>query len=145
MISIKTAEEIKIMRQAGKHLAKIFKKIARQVKPGVSTFELDQLAEKLIREIGAESAFKGYLPDTARPNQKNGYPATLCTSLNFEVVHGLPSRERILKTGDIVGLDCGIKWQNYFSDMAMTLAVGQINPVAQKLFSGHQKGSRISY
>lgn len=143
MINIKNSEEIKIMRQAGHYLAQIMKKITWQIKPGISTFELGELAEKLIREAGAESAFKGYLPDTVRnvdtSKYRVGYPAALCTSLNNEVVHGIPSKERILKEGDIVGIDCGLKLNGYFSDMAMTLAVGKISPLAKKLLTVTKK------
>jgi len=131
MISIKTSEEIKIMRQAGRILAQVMKKVARQVKPGISTFELDEMAEKLIKNFGAEPAFKGYQPDTVY-NQK-GYPATLCTSINNEVVHGIPSPNRFLKEGDIIGLDCGVKFQDYYADMAITLPVGKINSEARRL------------
>ncbi|MGC9049200.1 MAG: type I methionyl aminopeptidase [Patescibacteria group bacterium] len=139
MIPIKTSEEIEIMRQAGKYLAQIMREIARQVKPGISTFELDELAEKLIRQIGAESAFKGYLPDTVQPNHRSGYPATLCTSINNEVVHGIPNKNRFLKNGDIVGIDCGLKLKGYFSDMAITLAVGKVGPAAKKLLNVTKK------
>lgn len=140
MIPIKTAEEIKIMRQAGRILAQVMRRIARQIRPGISTFELDEIAEKLIRKYGAEPAFKGYLPDTVRDIEiSKGYPATLCTSINSEVVHGLPSRNRILRDGDIIGIDCGLKLNGYYADMAITLAVGKISPLAKKLLKVTKK------
>lgn len=128
------------MRQAGHYLAQVMKKIARYVKPGVSTFELDELAERLIKSRGAEAAFKGYLPDTYRSiDRSKGYPATLCTSINNEVVHGLPDKNRLLKNGDIIGIDCGLKLNGYFSDMALTLAVGEISSLAEKLLAVTKK------
>jgi methionyl aminopeptidase len=135
MIPIKTAEEIEIMRQAGHSLAQVMKKVSRAVRPGVSTLELDNLAAALISQSGAQSAFKGYLPEAMKSKNQAGYPATLCTSLNSEVVHGIPTEVRILKSGDIVGLDCGLMKNSYFADMAVTMAVGQINPLAKKLLT----------
>lgn len=137
MIPIKTSKEIEIMRQAGHYLAQVMKKIAPMVRRGISTLALDELAEKLIRKYGAEPAFKGYLPDTVRNTDiskyRVGYPATLCTSINNEVVHGIPSQKRILKDGDIIGVDCGLKLNGYYADMAITLAVGKVSPLAKKL------------
>jgi len=123
MINIKTPEEIKIMRQAGKLLAEVIKKIVPLVQRDVSALELDKLAEKLILEAGAKPVFKGF---------KN-YPATLCISINNEVVHGIPTQEKIFKDGDIVGLDCGLRYNGYCADMAVTVPVGKISRHAQKL------------
>lgn len=123
MVSIKTAEEIKIMSQGGKILAKILKNIAKSAKPGASTFELNQLAGEEIEKYKAKPAFKNY----------RGYPFILCTSVNEEVVHGFPLAKKILKSGDIVGLDLGIEYKGYFTDMAITCPVGKISPLAKKL------------
>ena len=122
MISIKTQEEIKIMAEGGKILVEIMKELERKVKPGITTKELDELAEELIFKSGGEPNFKGH----------EGFPATLCTSINEEIVHVAPSN-RVLKEGDILSLDMGMKYQGYHSDMAITLPVGKISPEAQRL------------
>lgn len=131
MISIKNEKEIQIMRQAGLILSNVIKKVGQHVGEGVSTLELDQLAEELIYQAGAKPAFKGYGEDP--------YPATLCTSINEEVVHGIPKKNRILKNGDIIGLDCGVKYKGYYSDMAITLPVGEIPIKTQKLLNTTKK------
>ena len=104
-IIIKTPEEIKILREGGKRLASVLYKVKEKVVPGVSTYELDQYALKLIRDMGDEPAFLNYRPDGA----ETPYPASLCVSVNDEVVHGIPSPDRILKEGDIVAIDLGLK------------------------------------
>ncbi|MCD6471254.1 type I methionyl aminopeptidase [bacterium] len=129
MIVIKSQSEIEIMAQAGKILSSILKKIARKLKPGISTLELDRLAENLIIEAGCKPAFKGY----------SGYPATLCISINDEVVHGIPSAKRIIKNGDIVDLDLGLKYKGYYSDMSRTYGVGKISQRAKKLIKVTRK------
>jgi methionyl aminopeptidase len=139
MIPIKTEEEIKILREAGKILSKVLKEVKKQVKPGVSAYDLDKLAEKLIQKEGAEPAFKGYIPDGLKIKEKIGYPYTLCTSVNYEVVHGLPLKNKILKEGDIIGIDCGLKWKGYYVDMAFTLPVGKISSIAKKLIKVTKK------
>jgi len=126
---IKTEEEIKILREGGKRLAQILNKVKDKVRPGVSTKELDIYAEKLIREGGDSPAFLNYRPEGA----KYPYPASLCVSVNDEVVHGIPNTDRILKEGDIVGIDCGLKHKNLFTDMAITVSVGEIDAEAKKL------------
>lgn len=136
MISIKTTEEIKTMRQAGKYLARVLQVVTRAVRPGVSTLELDQLAEKMILGFGAEPAFKNYAPEGL---DKNTYPATICASVNSEVVHGIPRADRILATGDIIGLDCGLKLNGHYSDMAVTIGVGKISAANQKLLEVTRK------
>ncbi len=133
MISIKTPEEIEIMRQAGRILAEVMNKIVPKVQRDVSVLEIDELAEKLICQTGAEPGFKGY---------KSGgkiYPATLCVSVNEQVVHSLPKKETVLKQGDIVGIDCGVKYQEYYSDMALTVGVGKISSQAKKLIQVTKK------
>jgi len=136
MISIKTIEEIKTMRQAGKHLARVLQVVIKAVRPGISTLELDQLAEKMILGLGAEPAFKNYAPEGL---DKNVYPATLCASVNSEVVHGIPMADKILADGDILGLDCGIKLNGYYSDMAVTVGVGKISAANKKLLQVTKK------
>jgi methionyl aminopeptidase len=128
-ITIKSKEDIKNLREGGRRLAEILNKIAAAARPGVSSLELDVLAEKLAREGGDEPAFLNY---RAR-GDATPYPATLCVSINNEVVHGLPSKEKILKDGDIVSLDMGIKHKKLFTDMAVTVAVGEIDAEARKL------------
>ncbi|MDD2646644.1 MAG: type I methionyl aminopeptidase [Patescibacteria group bacterium] len=138
MISIKTKEEIKTMRQAARHLAQVLDLVVRAVKPDVSTWELDQLAEQLILNLGAEPAFKDYCPDN-----RSGYPATLCVSINQEVVHGIPKKDRIIKEGDVVGIDCGVKLNGYYSDMAITVGVGKIKSEYKKLLDVTKKSLEL--
>ncbi len=130
MAKIKTKKEIDIMREGGKHLASVLNTVVAIVKPGVRASELNQLAEKKIRDFGDEPAFLNYTPWGAnRP-----YPATLCVSINDEVVHGIPNeKEKILKEGDIVGLDIGLKHKGLYVDMAVTVPVGDVDNEAQKL------------
>jgi len=122
MISIKIPEEIKIMAEGGKILAKIMKGLEKKVRPGIATKELNELAESLILKSGGKCSFKGY----------EGYPACLCTSINEEVVHAPPSN-RVLKEGDILSLDLGIFYKGFHSDMAVTIPVGKIGPEAARL------------
>jgi methionyl aminopeptidase len=129
MIIIKTPEEIKILREGGRRLARILNKVKEKVAPGVSTKELDAFAEKLIREGGDKPAFLNYRPEGA----PTPFPASLCVSINEEVVHGIPSKKRILKEGDIVSIDLGLNHGGMFTDMAMTVPVGKVNPKLTKL------------
>lgn len=121
--------------ESGRRLGVILEKVAEAVAPGVSTKELDDLAEKLIREGGDIPAFKGYTPDrSARP-----YPATLCLSVNDEVVHGIPNEvPKILKEGDIVSLDLGLIHEGFVTDSAVTVGVGKVDAKAQKLMDTTQ-------
>ena len=128
MISIKTEEEINIMRENGKTLAHIINKVEEKVEPGITTQELDRLAESLVLEYGGKPSFKGY----------EGYPATLCVSTNEQIVHGVPS-ERILKKGDIVSLDLGFFKKGFHADMAVTLPVGEITPEVNRLLKATKK------
>lgn len=128
-IIIKTPEEIEIIREGGKHLADVLYKVKDIVKPGISTKDLDLYAEKLISELGGTPAFLNYQPDGA----SGPYPASLCVSVNDEVVHGIPKKNRILKEGDIVSLDLGLKYKGLFTDMAITVGVGKVNATNQKL------------
>lgn len=122
-ISIKTQTEIEIMRKAGKVLAKILNQLAKEVKPGVSTKYLDQTAADLCKLYQVKAAFLGY----------NNYPAHICVGVDDVAVHGIPSDTQILKSGQIVSIDMGVIMQGYYSDSAITVAVGQIDQQAQRL------------
>lgn len=123
MIEIKTPAEIESMRKASRVVAEVLAELEPLVKPGVSTKELDNFAEKRVRELGAVPAFLGY----------RGYPATLCVSINEEIVHGIPSPKRIIKEGDIVSLDMGAIVEGFYGDAALTAAAGKIKGPAQRL------------
>lgn len=125
---IKTPEEIDILREGGKHLARILAHVHDAVAPGVTTRELDALAEKLIRECGGTPAFLNYTPEGAR----RAYPGTLCVSVNDEVVHGIAG-DRVLHEGDIVSIDLGMEYQGLFTDTAVTVPVGKADERAEKL------------
>lgn len=127
-ISIKTEKEIAVMREAGKKLAEIMSELEIAVRPGVSTMEIDKLAEKLVFCCGGAPAFKGYGKENNNP-----FPATICASLNDEVVHSIPSADIILKEGDLFKIDIGMKFKGLFVDMARTFAVGNISKEAEKL------------
>lgn len=111
-----------MLTQSGKILARILKELKKAIKPGVSTQEIDNLADALLRREKVQAAFKGY----------RGFPASICISLNEEVVHGIPGT-RIIKDGDVVSLDFGLNYEGYFSDAAFTLAVGKVNGKVKKL------------
>ena len=130
MIKIKTLPEIERMREGGRILAKATKELQKRVKPGIKTQELERFAENLILKLGAQCSFKGYKnKDDA---SENPYPACLCVSVNEEVVHFPPS-ERALEVGDIVSLDLGVFYRGFHTDMAVTVAVGRVDPIAKKL------------
>ena len=122
-VSIKSAREIDLMRTAGKLLEEVHNELAAFVKPGISTLDIDRYGERLIRERGCIPTFLHY----------NGYPASICVSVNDEVVHGIPREDRILQEGDIVSLDAGLIYKGYHSDAARTHAVGEISPEARQL------------
>ncbi len=122
-ISIKNAEEISLMREAGRILSKVHDALGESLRPGMSTLEIDRMGEELIRSFGAEPSFLGY----------EGYPASICVSVNEEVVHGIPSEDHFIKEGDIVSLDAGVIWKGYQSDAARTHMIGQVRPELQKL------------
>ncbi len=128
-VIIKTKEEIEILREGGKRLASILAKVAKRVAPGVTTKELDEYAYKLIKEVGDEPAFLNYKPE----GQDRAYPASLCTSVNNEIVHGIPSESKVLKEGDIISIDLGIKHKGLFTDHAVTVPVGKVPKASQKL------------
>ncbi|MDD5341701.1 MAG: type I methionyl aminopeptidase [Patescibacteria group bacterium] len=129
MIIYKTPKEIEIMAAGGKILSEVLQQVAAKVKPGVGTKELDELAESLIRKNGGFPSFKNY---SSEPNQ-TPFPCALCTSINNEVVHGIAVPDRILNEGDIIGLDVGMQYKGYFTDMAVTVGVGKISKEAQRL------------
>lgn len=131
MIIYKTQKEIEIMTMGGKLLAKILNEIKLQVKTGVGTMELDDLAEKLILQNGGRPAFKNYQSSA----EQKPFPTTLCTSINDEVVHAPARPNRILKEGDIIGLDIGMEYQGCFTDMAITVGVGQVSDEAENLMA----------
>jgi len=128
VIELKTAQQLELMRKAGKILAKISQEVKSNIKPGMATKDIDSLADELIRREKVESAFKGY----------RGFPANICVSLNEEVVHGIPDARKI-REGDIVSVDLGIKKDNYFSDMAFTVGIGKINNNSKKLIEATKK------
>ena len=128
-VIIKTPEEIKILREGGRRLATVLLKLKEKVTAGVSTKELDDYAFKLIKEMRDEPAFLNYRPAGAEIS----FPASLCVSINDEVVHGIPNEKRFLKEGDIVAFDLGLKHKGLFTDMAITVPVGKINSASRKL------------
>jgi methionyl aminopeptidase len=124
LIHLKTPDEIEAIARAGAILAALYRVLPARVAPGVATGELDAFAESFIRDHdGAEPAFKGLY----------GFPATLCTSINFEVVHGIPSPRRRLAAGDVLSVDCGVKLEGFYADAALTLPAGEIAPEVQAL------------
>ncbi len=122
MIVCKSAAEIERMRPAGRVVGEVLAMLREAVRPGISTAELDELAERHIRQAGAVPAFKGY----------HGFPATLCTSVNDEVIHGIPG-ERVLEAGDVISIDCGAVLDGYYGDSAITVPVGDIDETAAEL------------
>lgn len=123
MIVCRSEAEIVRMRAANQLVADVLAEVEAAVRDGVSTYELDVMAERLVREGGAEPAFKGY----------RGFPATLCTSVNEEVVHGIPSKSRVLRHGDVISIDMGVRLAGYYGDSAVTVAVGQVPGRTQEL------------
>lgn len=122
-VTIKSAREIELMRAAGKILAKVHQNLGEALRPGMSTYEIDRLGEEMIRSYGCIPSFKDY----------QGYPASVCVSVNEEVVHGIPREDHIIKEGDIVSLDTGLIYKGYHSDAARTHAVGQVSQEVQQL------------
>ncbi len=122
MIHLKSEEDLKMLRKSGKILAKVMQNLRGFIKAGVTTLEIDNLADELIRKEDAKSAFKGY----------RGFPAHICTSINEEIIHGIPS-SRKLNEGDILSLDMGVDYKGYFSDSAITVGIGEIDFKRKKL------------
>jgi methionyl aminopeptidase len=128
MIGLKTDSEIALMREANRIVAIILNEVRERIRPGVSTLDLDQWAERRITELDAKPLFKGY-----GRGRRPGFPGTLCVSINEEVVHGIPSAARLLREGDIVSIDVGTMYKGYCGDGAWTFPVGAITPQAQQL------------
>ncbi|MGN0394569.1 MAG: type I methionyl aminopeptidase [Coprococcus sp.] len=124
-ITIKSQREIELMREAGRILAITHEELKKAIKPGITTYEIDKLGEEVIRSYGCIPSFLNY----------NGYPASICVSVNDEVVHGIPSKKRYIKEGDIVSLDAGVIYKGYHSDAARTYGVGQVSEEAELLMS----------
>lgn len=122
-VTIKSAREIELMREAGRILARVHQDLGKEIKPGMSTLDVDRLGEEMIRSYECIPSFKNYC----------GYPASICVSVNEEVVHGIPRKDKILQEGDIVSLDAGVIYKGYHSDAARTVAVGEISKEAQDL------------
>lgn len=133
-IHLKTPEEIEIMREAGRIVALAHEEMHKALKPGISTAELDKIAETVIRDHGAIPAFLNY-PKHGAPN----FPATITASINEELVHGIPSEKRILKEGDIISLDTGCHYEGFVGDAARTWAIGEIPPAVQRLIDVTQQ------
>lgn len=124
-IYIKSPQEIETMRQAAKIVATVLKEISERVEPGMTTADLDAYAEKRIREMGATPSFKGY----------HGFPASICASINNEVVHGIPNRRKVIRTGDVLKVDTGAYYQEFHGDSCITIGVGEVSPEAKKLIT----------
>lgn len=124
-VTIKSPREIELMRESCRLLSGVFDHMAEQLHAGMSTYEIDRIGEKMIRDIGCIPNFKNY----------NGYPASICVSVNDEVVHGIPNKHRIVHEGDVVSLDAGLIYKGYHSDMARTFGVGEVTPEAEKLMA----------
>ena len=122
-VTIKSAKEIELMREAGRRLEMVHDEMGSMIKPGISTMEINEYGDRLIRKLGCEPNFLNY----------GGFPASICVSVNEEVVHGIPGRDHILKEGDIVSLDAGLIYKGYHSDQARTHGVGKISPEARQL------------
>lgn len=122
-VTIKSEKQIELMREAGRLIAITHEELSKALKPGMSTLDIDRLGEEIIRSFGCTPNFKNY----------NGYPASICVSVNDEVVHGIPKKDHFLREGDIVSLDAGLIYQGYHSDAARTWGVGEISKEAQQL------------
>lgn len=127
MIIIKSQKEIELMREGGKILWGIMDEIGKNIVPGISTFEIDKLARKLVFANGGIPTFEGY------GGPENPYPGAVCTSINAEIVHGIPNKKKIIKEGDLVKIDIGITYKGLITDMARTFPVGKLSPQAHKL------------
>jgi len=125
MIVCRSHDELEKMRAAGRLVGEVLTELSAMVAPGVTTADLDEVAEKKIRQAGAAPAFKGY----------HGYPATICASINEEVIHGIPSGRRMLNEGDVISIDVGASLDGYYGDSAVTLAVGQVSEQAATLLT----------
>ena len=132
-VTIKSEHELEKMREAGRILGIVHDEMAKIIRPGISTMDINRKGEEVIRSFGCIPSFLNY----------NGYPASICVSVNDEVVHGIPSKKRILQEGDIVSLDAGVIYEGYHSDAARTYAVGEVSPEARMLLVKSKK--KISF
>jgi methionyl aminopeptidase len=139
MIDLKTGSEIDIIRTGGQILSDILAALAAAAKPGVTTGELEDLAQTLMREAGGEPAFQGYKPEGSR----TAFPTAICSSLNDEVVHGAALPSRALKDGDLLKLDVGLKYRGFFTDTALTVAIGKVAPDRLKLLEATREALNI--
>jgi len=138
-VIIKTAEQIETLRAGGKRLGVILAQVAKKVVPGVSTADLDKYAHDLIVEGGDVPAFLNYKPE----GQSKAYPASLCTSVNNEVVHGIPKASKILKEGDVISIDLGLKHKGLFTDHAITVPVGKTNKASEQLLHATREAMMV--
>jgi methionyl aminopeptidase len=141
-IELKTREQIAIMREAGRIVAEVYEVLRPHVVPGVTTLDLDRMAEEYIRKRGAIPVYKGYQPAGARGVPP--FPGTICASVNEVICHGIPSQKMRLAEGDIIGVDIGVKFQGWCGDSCMTYAVGQIDPVSQRLMDVTQRSLELA-
>lgn len=130
LVTVKRPEEIARMRHAGAILVEVLDALQAELRPGITTTELDMLAEKMMHDAGAVPSFKGY----------HGFPASICASINDEVVHGIPSPKRRIRAGDLVSLDVGCIWQGWHADCARTWAVGEVPPEVRQLIEATRRG-----
>ncbi len=140
MIVRKTAAELEKMRHAGLLVWQILQKLKELAVPGITTLELESVAEKMISEAGAKSAFKGYYV----PAAGEAYKFVLCTSVNSEIVHGMPNAKRVLKPGDIVSIDTGVKLDGYYGDSAITVPIGEVSEETRKLLQVTQESLELA-
>ncbi|TSC69478.1 MAG: methionyl aminopeptidase [Parcubacteria group bacterium Gr01-1014_56] len=135
-----TQDQIEHLRTAGRALAEVLQELSKQVRPGITTAALDLLAEEGIRRRGCKPAFLGYKPE----GMKRPFPAVLCVSINEEVVHGIPSQDRVLENGDIVSLDLGLSYQGYYVDSAVTVCAGECDADAKKLIETTREALNVA-
>ena len=134
MIEVKSEDEIQRMQRAGRIVAQTLKILKDMVAPGVSTMDLENRAEAFINDAGGKPAFKGY----------RGFPACICSSVNDQVVHGIPSKKRVLKEGDIVSIDLGVIYEGFYGDAALTVPVGRVEPEVQRLLDVTRKALEVA-
>jgi len=140
MIVRKTAAELEKMRQAGLLVWRVLQKLKEMASPGITTLDLENVAEKMIAEAGAKPAFKGYFV----PAAGEAYKFVLCTSVNSEIVHGMPNAKRVLKAGDIVSIDTGVKLDGYYGDSAITVPIGEVSEETKKLLRVTQEALELA-
>src|SRR5262245_29459009 len=131
MIRINTLDEVAGIRESAQIVGKCLRMLAGEIRPGMTTLKLDQIAEQFIRDMGGEPAFKGY----------RGYPASICASLNEEVVHGIPSAKRVLREGDVISLDIGVRRDGWYGDAAQTFPVGKVSDEAMRLLEATERSN----